>query len=105
MNANIPTNSSGECGDTKKPVSILLMKGTNDTINPYEGGEVIFDGKIFGAVISAEQNLNYWLDVSNCIRQTGVKTLLCHCGFTLVVIITLTASKRPESKGDKQQGY
>lgn len=66
ISANLPTENNNDCIDTKKPVSLLLMNGTNDPINPYEGGEVILDGQSFGSVISTEQNLQHWLNVSDC---------------------------------------
>ena len=66
ISANLPTESNNECVDTKRPVSLLLMNGTNDPINPYEGGEVILDGQSLGSVVSMEQNAQHWLNVSDC---------------------------------------
>ncbi len=73
ISANLPTENNNDCIDTKKPVSLLLMNGTNDPINPYEGGEVILDRQSFGSVISTEQNLQHWLNVSNCdLLEKGI---------------------------------
>lgn len=74
ISANLPTESNNECIDSKKPVSLLLMNGTNDPISPYEGGEVTLDGQSFGSVLSTEQNLQHWLNVSDCDLLEKVTT-------------------------------
>jgi polyhydroxybutyrate depolymerase len=66
ISANLPTETNDGCLDMEQPVSLLLMNGTNDPINPDEGGEVILDGQSFGSVMSTGQNLDHWLRVSNC---------------------------------------
>lgn len=66
ISANLPAESNNDCIDTKKPVSLLLMNGTADPINPYEGGEVMLDGQSLGSVVSTEQNVQHWLTVSEC---------------------------------------
>lgn len=74
ISANLPTETNDDCTDANKQVSLLLMNGTSDPVNPYEGGEVMLDGQSFGPVMSTEQNLKHWLTVSNCDKTEKFTT-------------------------------
>jgi polyhydroxybutyrate depolymerase len=59
--ANLPTPSNDDCIDSQKPVSILVINGTGDPINPYQGGEVKMSGTAKrGSVLSTEETMQYW---------------------------------------------
>ena len=59
--ANLPDSTNLDCQPAGKPVSILIINGTEDPINPYQGGPVILGGNMrMGNVRSAEQTLAYW---------------------------------------------
>ena len=49
-----------ECEEAQSPVPMLIMNGTEDPINPYEGGAT--DGR--GEVLSAEETRDYWIAVN-----------------------------------------
>lgn len=57
------------CGT--KPVSVLMINGTDDPIVPWEGGEVQFDGATLGRVISVEKTFRFWAKQGGC---EGVET-------------------------------
>jgi polyhydroxybutyrate depolymerase len=55
IGANLPVSEELGCIASNIPVSILLVSGTDDPINPWEGGEVRAPGgKAIGHVRSAE---------------------------------------------------
>ncbi|MDZ7899228.1 MAG: alpha/beta hydrolase-fold protein [Arcicella sp.] len=61
VSANLPTPSNEDCFATGKPVSMLVINGTGDAINPYNGGEVVLPGDAKrGNVISTNETMNYW---------------------------------------------
>ncbi|MDB2463122.1 prolyl oligopeptidase family serine peptidase, partial [Algibacter sp.] len=55
--ASNPVNS--QCTNAILPISALFMNGTEDPINPYEGGEISSNR---GDVFSAEDTINYWVN-------------------------------------------
>lgn len=54
--ASNPVNS--QCTNSIVPISALFMNGTEDPINPYEGGEMTGSR---GEVISAQATIDYWV--------------------------------------------
>jgi polyhydroxybutyrate depolymerase len=57
--ANLPDTSNLDCTPVGKPIPVMIVNGTQDQINPYEGGEVKI-GFSMGYVRSAEQTFQYW---------------------------------------------
>ncbi len=55
--ASNPVNS--QCTNTTLPISALFMNGTEDPINPYEGGEMSSNR---GEVLSAQETIDYWVN-------------------------------------------
>lgn len=56
--ANLPAVTNDDCINASQPVSMLLLDGTADPINPYNGGVVkAGDGKERGEVMSTNQTL------------------------------------------------
>ena len=53
--------SQTACGETPRPVSVLLINGTDDPIVPYGGGKVGLRGYKTGVVIGAEATRDFWL--------------------------------------------
>ncbi len=69
--ASLPIETNDDCTETRKPVSILLLNGTSDPINPYKGGTVkAGDGKKRGDVMSTNNTVQYWLAVDQCDTTT-----------------------------------
>jgi len=62
VSATLPAEGNDDCTESGKPISILVMNGTSDPINPYNGGLVkAGDGKQRGDVVSTPRTLQYWL--------------------------------------------
>ncbi len=55
--ASNPVNS--QCANSTVPISALFINGTEDPINPYEGGEMSSNR---GEVISAQATIDYWVN-------------------------------------------
>lgn len=61
--ANLPDTSNMDCALSGEPVAVMIVNGTADPINPYDGGLVLL-GKNrdmnMGTVQSTDQTLAYW---------------------------------------------
>ncbi len=55
--ASNPINT--QCTNSTLPISALFMNGTEDPINPYEGGEMSGNR---GEVFSAQETIDYWVN-------------------------------------------
>lgn len=63
----MPTNVArrkARCGT--KPVSALLINGTEDPIVPWDGGMVRYDDRDLGKVLSAERTFAFWRRRNHC---------------------------------------
>jgi polyhydroxybutyrate depolymerase len=60
---NIPVNLSG---DPKRPISILIINGTEDPLMPWEGGYVHFKELKLGEVLSTAETVEYWVNHNKC---------------------------------------
>ena len=61
MAANLPVASNLDCEPSGEDVAVLVMNGTADPVNPYEGGLVeIFGDASRGQVMSASATAGYW---------------------------------------------
>jgi polyhydroxybutyrate depolymerase len=64
--ASLPAGSNLDCEPAGRPVSTLIMNGTADPMNPFEGGEVALYG-IWGnrgAVLSSEESIDYFRELA-----------------------------------------
>ncbi|MBC3785824.1 alpha/beta hydrolase family esterase [Spirosoma utsteinense] len=59
--ANLPDSTNLDCQPSGKAVAMMIINGTLDPINPYQGGPVILGRNMnMGVVRSTERTLNYW---------------------------------------------
>ncbi|QNF33132.1 poly(3-hydroxybutyrate) depolymerase [Adhaeribacter swui] len=58
--ANLPDQPNLDCVEAKVPVAVMIINGTNDAINPYNGGEMQVNGNSFGTVHSTDGSFEYW---------------------------------------------
>jgi polyhydroxybutyrate depolymerase len=64
--ASLPDESNFDCTKSGKPVAILILNGTADPMNPYEGGEVALYG-LFGSrgtVMSTDATVSYFAQLA-----------------------------------------
>lgn len=63
--AHVPVPENSSCPPPSMPVSMMLVSGTKDPINPYQGGMVSILGLIDkGEVRSAVDSAAYWLQAA-----------------------------------------
>jgi len=63
--ANLPDTNNIDCIGTNKPISIMIINGTKDEINPYNGGPVILGSNFnMGDVRSTERTFQYWASLA-----------------------------------------
>ena len=62
--ANLPLENNRDCVSSGIAVSMAIFNGTNDPINPYEGGEVVLMGdRSRGAVLSSMETFEYFAEL------------------------------------------
>jgi len=67
--ATHPTGQEGKCAPSR-PVSVLIINGTEDPIIPYDGGDIRLLGMKRGRVVSTEETLRFWVRFNTC-RGSG----------------------------------
>jgi len=68
--ASNPVNS--KCANSSLPISALIMNGTADPINPFEGGAVGDEFNPRGEVFSTQATIDYWVNRN----QTALNPIL-----------------------------
>lgn len=64
--ANLPDSTNLDCEPAGKAVPIMIINGTDDPINPYNGGVVILGKNMnMGAVRSTDRTLAYWANLAH----------------------------------------
>ena len=63
--ANLPVRENLACETSGEPVATIIVNGTADPVNPYQGGIVdLFGDTSRGAVQSAEASVAYWAELA-----------------------------------------
>jgi polyhydroxybutyrate depolymerase len=62
--ANLPDSANMDCSEARLPVSVMIVNGTEDPTNPYNGGNVVIPGVVLGTVRSTENTFHYWSDLA-----------------------------------------
>ncbi|MFY0689339.1 MAG: hypothetical protein JXQ90_19365 [Cyclobacteriaceae bacterium] len=76
ISANMPVDENLDCRRAGKFVPIILINGTADKINPYEGGLVTIMGNSSrGAVLSTDQTMKYWFGLAECLPEQSVESI------------------------------
>lgn len=59
--ANLPDTNNIDCVEKHVSIPVMIINGTADKTNPYEGGEVIIQNNLsLGFVRSTNRTLDYW---------------------------------------------
>ena len=64
--ASLPDDANFDCTKSGKPVAIMILNGTADPMNPYEGGEVALYGLLGsrGTVLSTDATVRYFAQLA-----------------------------------------
>lgn len=73
--ANLPDAKNMDCLASGIAVPVMIINGTKDPVNPYEGGEVVIPGTVLGTVQSTEQTFHYWANLAG-YKGEATKELL-----------------------------
>lgn len=73
--ANLPDANNLDCAESKIPVAVMIINGTKDLVNPYNGGEMMVGGHSFGRVRSTENTFTYWARLAGYKGQPVIKEL------------------------------
>ncbi len=58
--ANLPTDENLDCAHAKKAVPVMIINGTEDPLNKYEGGMMQSGDFIMGTVRCTNESFQYW---------------------------------------------
>lgn len=73
--ANLPDSASNDCSMAGLALPVMIINGTLDKTNPYEGGEMFVNNASYGVVRSTEKTFRYWASLAG-YRGVPEKTLL-----------------------------
>ena len=74
--ANLPDTNNIDCPEKRIPLPVLIVNGTADTVNPYEGGEVKLSNNVnLGFVRSTDRTFQYWSQLAG-YKHSPKKQLL-----------------------------
>jgi polyhydroxybutyrate depolymerase len=77
ISASRPTMENLACTPTDKPMAVMIINGTADPINPFNGGEVRIGFSSLGTVLSSRETGQYFARL-NGITKEPVTTRLPH---------------------------
>ncbi|MGZ5134307.1 MAG: alpha/beta hydrolase family esterase [Flavitalea sp.] len=58
--ANLPDTNNLDCVESRQPVPVMIINGTEDPLNLYNGGMMISGNVTFGFVRSTDRTFKYW---------------------------------------------
>jgi polyhydroxybutyrate depolymerase len=73
--ANLPDSASCDCTLAGKPLPVLIVNGTADNVNPYQGGEMFVDNSSYGVVRSSQGSFGYWARLAGYTGQPSIQEL------------------------------
>jgi polyhydroxybutyrate depolymerase len=62
--ANLPDVTSCDCKLSGKAKSVLIINGTDDNVNPDNGGEMFVNNVSYGVVKSTQKTFEYWASLA-----------------------------------------
>ncbi|MDZ7934664.1 MAG: dienelactone hydrolase family protein [Emticicia sp.] len=74
--ANLPAENNMDCESKEIAIPIMIVNGTEDVTNPYNGGEVINRNKVsLGFVRSTDETFAYWSKLAGYKKQPKMTPL------------------------------
>lgn len=70
--ANLPVASNMDCIEKRTPIPVMIINGTNDPTNPYNGG---ISAKNKGLVRSTDENFRYWATLGGYKGESTMEAL------------------------------
>jgi polyhydroxybutyrate depolymerase len=95
VSASVPVKANLDCGETGKPVPAMVINGTADPINPFNGGMVRLGGAQLGNVMSSEDTARYWAKLLDVTAAPASADLPHKGGRTSVSSLTWMKDGKP----------
>ena len=77
VSANLPADDNCDCERSGRPIPVIIINGTRDPINPYDGGSVtLFGFANRGAVLSSLQSAEYFVHLNELNVQPEVSRVV-----------------------------
>lgn len=73
--ANLPDTNNFDCIEIKRPISVMIVNGTEDPLNLYNGGMMVSGNVTFGYVRSTDRSFNYWSSLAGYTGQPVKESL------------------------------
>jgi polyhydroxybutyrate depolymerase len=73
--ANLPDTNNLDCTEAKVAIPIMIVNGTADPLNPYNGGMMQSGNFIMGNVRSTDRSFQYWASLAG-YKGEPTKTLI-----------------------------
>lgn len=73
--ANLPDANNMDCLASGTAIPVMIINGTNDPVNPYNGGEVVIPGTVLGTVQSTDQTFHYWAGLAGYTGEPSKELL------------------------------
>ena len=70
----MPLDLQNTC-QPSKPVSALIISGTDDPLVPWEGGYITYNNRKLGKVLSVPETVSYWVGMTNCTATPDISWL------------------------------
>lgn len=71
--ANLPDANNMDCIASNKAIPVMIVNGTEDNVNPYNGGEVTSGNLVLGTVLSTDSSFHYWATLAGYHGKPVVK--------------------------------
>jgi polyhydroxybutyrate depolymerase len=62
--ANLPDTNNLDCIEVKRALPVMIINGTEDPLNLYNGGMMVSGNVTFGYVRSTDRSFKYWADLA-----------------------------------------
>ncbi|QHT66099.1 poly(3-hydroxybutyrate) depolymerase [Rhodocytophaga rosea] len=62
--ANLPDTNNLDCIEVKRPIPVMIINGTDDPLNLYQGGMMVSGNVTFGYVRSTDRTFAYWANLA-----------------------------------------
>jgi polyhydroxybutyrate depolymerase len=73
--ANLPDTNNLDCTEKRLAIPVMIVNGTLDKTNPYNGGEVILGKDNYGFVRSTDKTFQYWSQLAGYKRNPKMTSL------------------------------
>jgi polyhydroxybutyrate depolymerase len=75
LSASVPVPANLACTPSGAAMPVMIINGTEDPINPFNGGNVMLGGRSLGPVFSSQETAQYWAKLNGITAAPETKRL------------------------------